>query len=162
MHKITLLELIAPQCKSWRLSKSTLVYISYLCTPLFVSLFSTSSTSSLHMFIHASMTHQSSSPSSLLTDSTTPKHTMLHRNPPEEQLQAVRSVNQSQPLSSLDPSNPDDVIYLEYHLHPDTHKPFLLWDDVLQAFEDALHIRHKAKVLPFLKGEDYRMQVYTL
>ncbi|KAG0277046.1 hypothetical protein BGZ96_003033 [Linnemannia gamsii] len=87
---------------------------------------------------------------------------MLDRSPPEEQLQAVRSVNKSQPLSSLPPVNPDDVIYLEYHLHPDIQKPFLLWDDVSQAFDDALHVRHKAKVLPFLKGEDYRMQVYTL
>jgi hypothetical protein len=82
---------------------------------------------------------------------------MVQRDPSKEQLQAVRSVNKNQPLTSITPPSADDTIYLEYHLHPDTQKPFLLWDDVLQAFEGAVHVRHQVKILPFLKGEDYRM-----
>lgn len=58
----------------------------------------------------------------------------------QEQVQALRSVNKSQPPFSLAPANADDNIYVEYQIEPDTQKTFLLWDDVLQAFEDVVHV----------------------
>ncbi|KAK3833168.1 MAG: hypothetical protein J3R72DRAFT_424951 [Linnemannia gamsii] len=76
----------------------------------------------------------------------------------KEGVQAVRSVTKSNvgifPTSS--PTIPTDVVHIHCHLDPDTQKEFVLWEDVLQAFDDALHIRDKTRVLPFLKGPDYR------
>ncbi|KAF9080878.1 hypothetical protein BGX29_004926, partial [Mortierella sp. GBA35] len=46
--------------------------------------------------------------------------------------------------------------YIDYHLGPGTQKDIVLWDDILQAFDNALHIRHKSRVAPFFKGADLR------
>lgn len=40
-----------------------------------------------------------------------------------------------------------------------TNKDVVLWDDILQAFEDALHVRHQAMIVPFVKGSDLRTYV---
>ncbi|KAK3817147.1 MAG: hypothetical protein JOS17DRAFT_778533 [Linnemannia elongata] len=39
---------------------------------------------------------------------------------------------------------------------PDTHKEFVLWEDILLAFKDAVHVRHGSRVVPFSKGADFR------
>ncbi|KAG0365196.1 hypothetical protein BGX24_004237 [Mortierella sp. AD032] len=81
---------------------------------------------------------------------------MLHQDDdPEELIQAVRSVNKNSPPSAVPPANADDIFYLNYHIDPDTKKPFILWDDILQAFEDPLQVRHNARMLPFLKSPEF-------
>ncbi|KAF9131246.1 hypothetical protein BG015_003877 [Linnemannia schmuckeri] len=42
-------------------------------------------------------------------------------------------------------------------LEPSTQKDVILWDDILQAFEDALHVRQQAKVIQFMGGFDFRL-----
>ena len=69
-------------------------------------------------------------------------------------LQALRSVNKN--ICSLTPADPDDIIYVDCHQDPDTKKDFVLWEDILVAFHDADHVRHHSRVVPFLKGADYR------
>lgn len=69
-------------------------------------------------------------------------------------LQALRSVNKNS--RSLTPADPEDIIYVDCHQDPDTKKDFVLWEDILVAFRDADHVRHYARVVPFLKGADYR------
>ncbi|KAG0269597.1 hypothetical protein BGZ95_002012, partial [Linnemannia exigua] len=51
----------------------------------------------------------------------------------------------------------EDIVFVDSQHDPATLKEVVLWDDVIQAFNDALHIRHKAKVVPFLKGADFRV-----
>ncbi|KAF9079366.1 hypothetical protein BGX23_004250, partial [Mortierella sp. AD031] len=80
---------------------------------------------------------------------------MLQGTPPFERVQAVRSVCKSQVGISTVPS-PGDVIHIDCHIDPATQKEIVLWDDIRQAFEDALHARHKSRVVPFLKGADLR------
>ncbi|KAF9545320.1 hypothetical protein EC957_011074 [Mortierella hygrophila] len=76
---------------------------------------------------------------------------------PQELIQAIRSVEKHIPPSSIPPPHPDEIFYVECHPDPDTQKDVVLWDDILQAFENAVHVRHRAKIVPFLKGKDLRI-----
>lgn len=70
-------------------------------------------------------------------------------------VQPIRSVARTHPpTTSTTPTDPDHVFYIECHKDPVTNKDVVLWDDILQAFEDALHVRHQARVVPFVKGSD--------
>ncbi|KAF9900244.1 hypothetical protein EC991_007697 [Linnemannia zychae] len=75
-----------------------------------------------------------------------------------DNVQAFRSVHKSQKLSTIAVVDPDDIIYIDCHTDPDnSQKCFILWEDIQQAFESALFVRDsKAKMLPFVKGMDYR------
>ncbi|KAG0249736.1 hypothetical protein BGZ95_007433, partial [Linnemannia exigua] len=55
-----------------------------------------------------------------------------------------------QPLSQA------PVVYVDLHIDPFTRNEFVLWEDIQLAFEGALHVRHLARVVPFLKGPDFR------
>jgi hypothetical protein len=77
--------------------------------------------------------------------------TQTHSN-----LQATRSVTRNSRPSTPDP---DEIIYIAVYTDPETKNQFVLWDDIRQVFEDALHVRHQAKALPFLKGTDYNPYV---
>lgn len=73
---------------------------------------------------------------------------------PQELIQAIRSVEKLLSPSSILPPHPDEIFYVECQPDPETQKPVVLWDDILQAFDDAVQVRHKAKLVPFLKGKD--------
>lgn len=73
------------------------------------------------------------------------------------QLQALRAVNKNS--RALTAADPDDIIYVDCHQDPDTNKDFVLWEDILVAFHHAVHVRDHARVVPFLKGADYRTYV---
>ncbi|KAF9930194.1 hypothetical protein FBU30_000794 [Linnemannia zychae] len=74
----------------------------------------------------------------------------------QEQEQAFRSVDKTLPPSSIPLPNPDDIRYLECHIDPVNQKLMVLWDDIIQAFPTAVQVRNKTKVLPFLKGVDFK------
>ncbi|KAF9340275.1 hypothetical protein BGZ91_002777, partial [Linnemannia elongata] len=65
--------------------------------------------------------------------------------------QAIRSVNINSSTST--PPHPNEVIYIDVYTDPITKDKFILWEDI--PFLNALHIRHKARVLPFMKGADF-------
>ncbi|KAF9101130.1 hypothetical protein BGX30_009481, partial [Mortierella sp. GBA39] len=72
-----------------------------------------------------------------------------------ELVQALRSVDKSLPLNSITPASPDEIFHVEIQIDPKTQKEVVLWEDIIQAFEDAVQVRHKSKVIPFLKGSDF-------
>ncbi|KAH7036095.1 hypothetical protein BKA57DRAFT_475520, partial [Linnemannia elongata] len=80
---------------------------------------------------------------------------MLQQDPPLEKVQAVRSVTKSN-VSTATPYTPAEVVHIDCHTDPITLEDVVLWGDILQAFDDALHIRHKSRVVPFLKGPDLK------
>ncbi|KAF9294109.1 hypothetical protein BGZ88_004429 [Linnemannia elongata] len=80
-------------------------------------------------------------------------------SPPQELVQALRSVDKNLQPSSIPPVNPnnlDYILYVDVHTEPETGKKVVLWEDILQAFGDAVQVRNKAKVASFLKGSDFR------
>ncbi|KAF9900243.1 hypothetical protein EC991_007696 [Linnemannia zychae] len=83
---------------------------------------------------------------------------MLHPDATSDSVQAFRSVHKSQRPSTVAVVDPDDIAYIDCHPDPDnSQKSFILWGDIKQAFESALFVRDsKAKILPFVKGKDYR------
>jgi hypothetical protein len=84
--------------------------------------------------------------------------TMIQEDFPKEQVQALRSVHKNLPLNvaALTSAN-DEIFHVEIHPDPETQKEIVLWDDILQAFNNAVQVRHKTKVVPFLKGKDFTM-----
>lgn len=83
---------------------------------------------------------------------------MIQEDFPKEQVQALRSVHKNLPLNvaALTSAN-DEIFHVEIHPDPETQKEIVLWDDILQAFNNAVQVRHKTKVVPFLKGKDFTM-----
>ncbi|KAF9128143.1 hypothetical protein BGX30_014443, partial [Mortierella sp. GBA39] len=61
----------------------------------------------------------------LHADSVAPQKTLL--------VQAVHSVNKDQAPSSIAHAQPDDILYVDCHTDPETQKPVVLWEDILQA-----------------------------
>ncbi|KAG0063512.1 hypothetical protein BGZ90_002616 [Linnemannia elongata] len=55
----------------------------------------------------------------------------------QQQVQAIRAVNKDLPPTSITPARPEEVYYVDTHPDPETRKPVVLWDDILQAFENA-------------------------
>lgn len=73
---------------------------------------------------------------------------------PEDKVQALRAIVKS---TMAPPTTEEDIVYVDCQHDPATDKEVILWDDVILAFNDALHVRHKARILPFLKGADFRV-----
>ncbi|KAG9071622.1 hypothetical protein KI688_005835 [Linnemannia hyalina] len=67
--------------------------------------------------------------------------------------QAVHPITKDS-IDSPHPSTPGKPVFIDVQFDPVSHKPIVLWGDVVQAFEDALHIRYNSRVVPFLKGAD--------
>ncbi|KAG0372069.1 hypothetical protein BGX24_000785 [Mortierella sp. AD032] len=82
---------------------------------------------------------------------------MIQADITQEHAQAFRSVHKSQkPSTTSAPLDSDDITLIDCHADPETHRAFILWEDIQQAFDEALLVRHKTKMLPFIKGPDYR------
>ncbi|KAG0059489.1 hypothetical protein BGZ89_000367 [Linnemannia elongata] len=81
--------------------------------------------------------------------------TTWNDDPPLEKVQAVRSVTKSN-VNTATPYTPAEIVHIDCHTDPITLEDVVLWGDILQAFDDALHIRHKSRVVPFLKGPDLK------
>ncbi|KAG0276039.1 hypothetical protein BGZ96_003496 [Linnemannia gamsii] len=81
-------------------------------------------------------------------------HSVTPQKP--QQVQAMRAVNKDLPPTSVSPALLAEIYYVDCHLDPTTQKPVVLWDDILQAFVNAVQVRDKARVVPFLKDSDLR------
>ncbi|KAK3833217.1 MAG: hypothetical protein J3R72DRAFT_424989 [Linnemannia gamsii] len=77
--------------------------------------------------------------------------------PTQERVQAVRPITKYTLSNSSGPTATglEGVVYVACHLDA-SGKEVILWEDILMAFKDALHVRHNLKILPFLKGSDLR------
>ncbi|KAG0272414.1 hypothetical protein BGZ96_005325, partial [Linnemannia gamsii] len=74
-----------------------------------------------------------------------------------ERTQPVRRVYENEELSSNTAiASLSKVYYLECHFDDISGKDIILWEDILGAFKDVLQVRAGAKILPFLKGRDFK------
>lgn len=71
-----------------------------------------------------------------------------------QKLQAVRAVSKDN-LDAAPSSAPGAIVHVETYEDPDTKKPFILWGDIEQAFENVIHVRYKSRIVPYLKGSDF-------
>ncbi|KAF9147286.1 hypothetical protein BG015_011103 [Linnemannia schmuckeri] len=81
---------------------------------------------------------------------------MLYDNTLQNHVQEFRAVHKSYKPSTLTHVDPDDIIHINCYTDPITHMSFILWSEIEQAFEEALFVRNKINLLPYLKGADYR------
>ncbi|KAG0291968.1 hypothetical protein BGZ97_005735, partial [Linnemannia gamsii] len=75
-----------------------------------------------------------------------------------DSVQAIRLITRNGRLStSISSSSSEaDILYITCHPDPSLGKDIILWDDIVAAFKDPLHIRNGAKIIPFLKGADFK------
>ncbi|KAF9099583.1 hypothetical protein BGX29_007024 [Mortierella sp. GBA35] len=72
-------------------------------------------------------------------------------------VQAIRSVNRNnRNTTNNTTTDPAEIVYVDIHTEPGTQKQFVFWEDIQLAFEGAVHARHQARVVPFLRGPDLR------
>lgn len=67
--------------------------------------------------------------------------------------QGIRSININNSTSS--PPHPTEVVYVDIYTDRITREKCILWEDVRLAFHNALHVRHQARVIPFMKDDDF-------
>ncbi|KAF9289648.1 hypothetical protein BGZ88_007655 [Linnemannia elongata] len=67
--------------------------------------------------------------------------------------QAIRSVNINS--SSSTPPNPNEVFYVGIYPDPITKNEIILWEDIRVAFHNALYIRHKTRILHFMRDAEF-------
>ncbi|KAK3820545.1 MAG: hypothetical protein JOS17DRAFT_755928 [Linnemannia elongata] len=63
----------------------------------------------------------------------------------------------SPPPPYTDSPKSPDVVQVTIYQDPATGKEIVFWEDVLVAFKGALSIRQGARVLPFLRGSDFKI-----
>ncbi|KAF9134824.1 hypothetical protein BGW39_005734 [Mortierella sp. 14UC] len=68
--------------------------------------------------------------------------------------QAIRSVNRNSRATPIAP-DPADIIYVQIYIDPADNTKFFFWEDVRLAFDNALSIRHEARVVPYVRGSDF-------
>lgn len=76
----------------------------------------------------------------------------------EPQVQAVRPVSKDNLDSPT--TTPSSIVYFNCHSNPVTGENFVLWDDILLVFADALYVRHEATIVPFMKDAELIPYVY--
>lgn len=78
----------------------------------------------------------------------------------KSQVQAMRPVSKD----NLDSPTitPAPTVYFDCHSNPATGKSFVLWEDILVVFADALYARHEAKMVPFMKDPEWITYVLRL
>ncbi|KAK3840008.1 MAG: hypothetical protein JOS17DRAFT_769574 [Linnemannia elongata] len=79
----------------------------------------------------------------------------------QERVQAMRSVEVHRAPNSVPPVTPDEIYHIDIQLDPETQKEVVLWEDIQQAFRNAVQVRNKTRVVPFLKGKDLRTYVQS-
>jgi hypothetical protein len=84
---------------------------------------------------------------------------MTQGDNPLDHVQALRAVDKSIPPNAVPLATPDEIYHVDTHPDSETQKEIVLWDDILQAFKHAEQVRHKTRVVPFLKGKDFTMYV---
>ncbi|KAG0273444.1 hypothetical protein BGZ96_004842, partial [Linnemannia gamsii] len=75
----------------------------------------------------------------------------------DERTQPIRRVYEDEGLnSSTAITSFSKVYYLDCHFDDISGKDIILWEDILAAFKDVLHVRSGYKILSFLKGRDFK------
>ncbi|KAK5828205.1 hypothetical protein F5H01DRAFT_333155 [Linnemannia elongata] len=66
--------------------------------------------------------------------------------------QGIRSIS----IGNLTPAPPAtaEIVYVDIYTDPRTEQECILWEDIQLAFYNALHVRHKARIVPFVKDSN--------
>jgi hypothetical protein len=72
----------------------------------------------------------------------------------DENTQMVRRVYESEDLNTT--ASLSKVFRFESYFDEVSGKNIILWDDILAAFKDVVHVRLGEKIFPFLKGRDFK------
>ncbi|KAG0282803.1 hypothetical protein BGZ96_012817, partial [Linnemannia gamsii] len=73
---------------------------------------------------------------------------------PDENTQVVRRVYENEDLNTT--ASLSKVFRLEWHFDDVSDKNIILWDDILAAFKDVVHVRAGVKILPLLKDRNFK------
>lgn len=68
--------------------------------------------------------------------------------------QAVRKVYENDTLASVPVVS--DIFHVACYPDVSSGKDIILWDDILAAFKNVVHVRFGTMILPFLKGPDFK------
>ncbi|KAF8924559.1 hypothetical protein BGZ47_003926, partial [Haplosporangium gracile] len=66
----------------------------------------------------------------------------------------LRSINLNNLTSA--PLTPAEIVYVDIYPDPKTKQGCILWEDIQLAFYNALHVRHKARIVPFVKDSNLK------
>ncbi|KAK3820639.1 MAG: hypothetical protein J3R72DRAFT_426999 [Linnemannia gamsii] len=85
---------------------------------------------------------------------------MMHSDDTQERSQGFRSVHKSQrPSTTAASPDADDIIFIVCHFGDnDSQQPIIFWEDIQQAFENALYVRVGTQKVSFLRGQDHKHQ----
>ncbi|KAG0374359.1 hypothetical protein BGX24_010509 [Mortierella sp. AD032] len=84
-----------------------------------------------------------------------PKAQYWHRKATEQDYRDSRALDSPATVTTPPPAAAAaSIVHIDCHLNSTTQRNVVMWDDIRLAFTDALHIRHKARVVPFLRGAD--------
>jgi hypothetical protein len=72
----------------------------------------------------------------------------------DESTQVVRRVYENEDLNTT--ASLSKVFRLECHFDDVSGKSIILWDDILAAFKGVVHVRVGERILPFLKGRNFK------
>ncbi|KAF9094387.1 hypothetical protein BGX23_002179 [Mortierella sp. AD031] len=79
---------------------------------------------------------------------------MLQTDEPQERVQALRPVYKTGTLATSQQSQ-SEIVHVDVQLDP-SGREIILWEDILVAFKEATNVRHKTRILPFLKDASFR------
>lgn len=72
----------------------------------------------------------------------------------EGHFQALRSVYKRSSATLASELPESEIVHIDIHQDP-TGKDIILWEEILGAFKGADNVRHKTRVLTFLKDERF-------
>ncbi|KAG0275134.1 hypothetical protein BGZ96_003906 [Linnemannia gamsii] len=70
---------------------------------------------------------------------------MVYGDTSQDRVQALRSVNKGIPNSAVLLSTPDEILHVYTMVDPETQKEVVMWEDILQAFDNAVQVRNKTR-----------------
>ncbi|KAF9101566.1 hypothetical protein BGX29_005482 [Mortierella sp. GBA35] len=73
----------------------------------------------------------------------------------QEHVQPFRVVYKTG-FSAPEEASHSEVVYISCHWDPSVGKDIVLWDDILVPFKEALYVRNGARIIPFVKGADFK------
>ncbi|KAF9295593.1 hypothetical protein BGZ88_001826 [Linnemannia elongata] len=77
-----------------------------------------------------------------------------HQNPPP--IPKLRLERPQQGVQALHLTSRNKTVHIATHFDSFLENEIILWSDVLVVFRGALYLQHGTKVIPFLKGNDFR------
>ncbi|KAF9544280.1 hypothetical protein EC957_012243 [Mortierella hygrophila] len=79
---------------------------------------------------------------------------LAHQHP--QPLPKLQSERPQQGVQAIHLPSRNKTVHIATHFDSSSGNEIILWSDVLVVFRGALYLQHGTKVIPFLKGNDFR------